>query len=188
MTTSGHNSRELTELEEKALFFDCVRKDIAHQAKIKELQDARKADRKIAQSYNIVLADMDYAIRAMNAEDKGTITARHMQQSKINFWLGLTSGYQSDLFIDRAPGLERIEKEGERAGFLAAERVSPYEKGSDEDQAWHRGYDAAQKVMADNLEAAMTKANAAKAEDGDELIQGANADDPFGDDVREAAE
>lgn len=173
---AGHNSRELTELEEKALFFDCVRRDLAHQAKIKELQDARKADRKIAQSYNIVLADMDYAIRAMTAEDKGTITARHLQQSKINFWLGLTSGYQSDLFVDRAPGIERIEKEGERAGFLAAERLSPYEAMSDEDQAWLRGYDGAQAVMRDNLQSAMEKANAAQAEDEDELIQ---SSDPF---------
>jgi hypothetical protein len=177
---AGHNSRELTELEEKALFFDCVRKDIAHQAKIKELQDARKADRKIAQSYNIVLADMDYAIRAMNADDKGTITARHLQQSKINFWLGLTSGYQSDLFVDRAPGLEKIEKEGERAGYLAAERPGPYAKGSDEAEAWDRGYDRAQAVVRDNLEAAMTKANTAADQTGSqEHIAGHDADDPF---------
>lgn len=178
MSKIGDNSRELTELEEKALFFDCVRKDIAHQAKIKELQDARKADRKIAQSYNIVLADMDYAIRAMTAEDKGTITARHLQQSKINFWLGLTSGYQSDIFTDRAPAIERIEKEGERAGFLAEERPGPYAKGSDEAAAWGRGYDRAQAVMRDNLENAMTKINEANAvaEDRDELIEGA---DPF---------
>jgi hypothetical protein len=182
MAEAGHNSGELTELEEQALFFECVRKDMAHQAKIKALQDARKADRKIAQSYKIVLADMDYAIRAMTAEDKGTITARHLQQSKINFWLGLTSGYQSDLFIDRAPGLERIEKEGERAGFLAAERVSPFEKMSDEDQAWLRGYDRAQAIVRDNLEAAMLKRNAEKAAK-DELIKGSDEDDanPFED-------
>lgn len=182
---AGHNSA-LTENEEKALFFFHLRKDAEHQAIIKAAQAARKADRKLAQADGIVLADIDYAQRAMNAEDKGTITARHLQQSKINFWLGLASGYQSDLFIDRAPGIERIEKEGEQAGFLAAERVSPYAKASDEDQAWHRGYDSAQKIMADNLQSAMEKVNAA-AKDGDELIQSAG-DDPFADEQREAAE
>lgn len=183
---AGHNS-SLTEDEEKALFFFHVRKDADHLAVIKAAQDARKADRKLAQADGIVLADVDYAQRAMNAEDKGVITARHLQQSKINFWLGLTSGYQSDLFVDRAPGIERIEKEGEQAGYLAAERKSPYDKSSDEDAAWHRGYDRAQKVMADNLQSAMEKVNAA-AKDGDELIQGSDAGDPFADDQLEAAE
>lgn len=176
----GHNSGGLTEAEEKALFFHHLRKDIVHQAKIKELKDARKADRKLAQADSIVLADMDYAIRAMTADDKGTITARHLQQSKINFWLGLTSGYQSDLFVDRVPGLERIESEGERAGFIAAERPGPYLAGSDEAEAWDRGYDKAQKLMADNLEAAMTKRNTEKTK-ADELIAGHDGDDPFGD-------
>lgn len=183
---AGHNSGELTELEEKALFMECVRKDIAHQAKIKELQDARKADRKIAQSYKIVLADMDYAIRAMNAEDKGVITARHLQQSKINFWLGLSSGYQSDLFVDRAPGLERIEKDGETAGFLAADRTSGYEKMSDEDQAWLRGYDRAQDVRKENLQSAMEKINAAN-DDRAELIKGQADDEAFPVEESEAA-
>jgi hypothetical protein len=183
----GHNSGDLTENEERALFFHHVRKEIAHQAKIKERQEARKADRKLAQADDIVLADIDYAVRAMNAEDKGTITARHLQQSKINFWLGLTSGYQTDFFVDRAPGLERIEKEGERAGYLATERVSPYAKGSDEDESWHRGYDAAQKVMADNLQSAMEKRNA---QARDEVIKGKDAanENPFEDEELEAAE
>lgn len=188
MSKIGDNSRELTDLEEKSLFFHHLRKDAQHQAIIKAAQAARKADRKLAQADGVVLADMDYGQRAMSADDKGTITARHLQQSKINFWLGLTSGFQSDLFIDRAPGLERIEAEGERAGYLAAERPGPYEKGSDEAAAWDRGYDRAQAVMRDNLESAMNKVNAANAaKEGDELIQSADADDPFAD-HQEAAE
>lgn len=186
MSKIGDNSA-LTENEEKALFFHHLRKDAEHQAVIKAAQAARKADRKLAQAEGIVLADLDYAQRAINADDKGIITARHLQQSKINFWLGLSSGYQTDLFIDRAPGIERIEKEGEQAGFLAADRFSPYEAMSDEDQAWLRGYDRAQKIMAENLQSAMEKVNAA-AKEGDELIQSADADDPFADDQLQAAE
>lgn len=185
MAEPGHNSA-LTEDEEKALFFHHVRKDLAHQAQIKELQAARRADRKLAQADEIVLADMDYAIRAMTADDKGTITARHLQQSKINFWLGLTSGYQSDMFIDRAPGLEKIEAEGERAGYLATDRESPYAKGSDETAAWERGYDRAQKVMADNLQSAMEKRNAAADKTGEQEHIAAH-DDPFVDPEAEAA-
>jgi hypothetical protein len=182
----GHNSGELTEAEEKALFFHHVRKDIAHLAAIKEAQDARKPDRKLAQADGFTLSDIDYAVKAMNADDKATVTDRYGMMGKVLYWLGLAPGHQPDLFVDRAPALERIEAEGERKGWIAAERVSPYASKSDEDAAWHRGYDRAQKAMADNLEAAMTKKNAANSTD--ELITGADADDPFGDEQREAAE
>lgn len=168
MAEAGHNSRELTENEDKALFMDCVRKDIEHLAIIKAAQDARKKDRKIFQSYDYELSSIDYAVKAMSAEDKGPVIDRSSNQNKILFWLGLIPGYQPDLFVDRAAGLERIESEGERAGWQATERVSPYAKGSDEDAAWHRGYDKSQKLRADNLLKAMEKKNVELAVDAGE--------------------
>lgn len=176
---AGSNSNELTEAEAKALFFDCVRKDFAAAAKIKEAQTERKSLRKIIQSYEIVLSDVDYAQKAMTADDKGTITDRHTAHDRILYWLGLRSGHQPDLFIDRAPVLERILKAGERAGWLAKERTSPYEPGSDETTAWEDGYDNAQAEARANLESAMLKKQAASAEP-DELIEGERAD-PFAD-------
>lgn len=181
--TTGHNSGDLTEAEEKALFFHHVRKDIGHLASIKEAQDARKPDRKLAQADGFALADIDYAVKAMSAEDKATVTDRFGMMGKVLFWLGLAQGHQPDLFVDRAPALERIENEGERKGWIAAERVSPYAKGSDEDAAWHRGYDRAQDLMAKNLETAMTKRNAASK---DEIIKAGDSE-PFPVEESEAA-
>lgn len=172
----GHNSGELTEGQRKALFFHHLRKRMVHNAAIKEAQDAKKDDGKLAQADHIVLGELDYAIKAISADDKKTVTDRFVAEGEILTWLGLSSGFQTDMFRDRAPAIERIEKEGSLAGYAAKERVSGYEAGSDEDNRWLSAYDAAQEQMAVDLQAAMEARNAA-----DELIKGAPADgdDPF---------
>lgn len=178
----GHNSGELTEAEEKALFFHHLRKREQHNGAIKAAQDAKKSDGKLAQADGIVLGELDYASKAIGADDKKTITDQFGAFGKILSWLGLISGYQSDLFKDRAPAVERIEGEGELAGLAARDRESGYSAGSDEDQAWLRGYDRGQGIVRDNLEAAMTKRNAAADKTGEqEHISGHDADDPFAD-------
>jgi len=178
---AGHNSGgELTEGQRKALFFDHLRKRMAHNARIKEHQDAKKDDGKLAQADHIVLGDLDYAIKAITADDKKTVTDRFVAEGEILTWLGLSSGFQTDMFRDRAPAIERIEKDGELAGYAAKERVSGYPEGTDEDNRWLNAYDAAQKQMAVDLQAAMEARNAA-----DDLIKGSEPpDDPF----EEAAE
>ncbi|MFC6487336.1 hypothetical protein [Nitratireductor sp. GCM10026969] len=165
---TGHNS-ELTENERKSLFFHHLRKRMEHNRRIDEAKAEKKADGKIAQADDVVLGDLDYAIKALNADDKATITERFIAEGEILSWLGLTPGFQTDLLRDRAPAIERIEKQGELAGLAAKDRESGYGPGSDEDQAWLRGYDNGQAIMRDNLEAAMTKKNAvANGDDGDE--------------------
>ncbi len=174
----GHNSNDLTEDQRKALFFHHLRKRAVHNAKLKELGDAKKADGKLAQADKVVLGDLDYAIKAIGADDKKTVTDRFVAEGEILGWLGLSSGFQSDMFRDRAPAVERIEKQAELAGYAGLERVSGYAEGSDEDTRWLASYDAAQaKAQADFL-IVMEKANAAKA--GDELIKGGD-DEPFPD-------
>lgn len=186
----GDNSGALTEDEEKALFFHHLRKREECNARIKEAQADKKAAGKLAQMDGLVLADLDYASRAMGAEDKKTITDRFGAFGKILSWLGLMPGYQSDMFADRMPAIERIEGEGELAGLAARERSSGYGPGSDEDQAWLRGYDRGQEIARDHLQSAMEKRNA-EARAKDELIKGADPDeaddDPFEDDQDEAA-
>ncbi len=159
----GHNS-ELTENERKALFFHHLRKRMAHNHRLSEVKAEKKADGKLAQADEIVLGDLDYAIKAIDAEEKATITDRFFSHGEILSWLGLTPGFQADLLRDRAPALERIEKQGELAGLAATERESGYASGSDEDQTWLRGYDNGQQIMRDNLEAAMSKMNHANDE------------------------
>ncbi|PSJ60775.1 hypothetical protein [Pseudaminobacter soli (ex Li et al. 2025)] len=176
--TAGHNSNELTENERKALFFHHLRKRMEHNANLAEINAEKKADAKIAQADGQVIGDIDYAIKALNADDKATVTDRFIAAGEILSWLGLTPGFQSDMFRDRAPAVDRIEKDGELAGLAGRDPKSPYDTGSNEDLAWMRGWDNGQQIMRDNLEAAMTKRNAAKS--GDELIQGGADDgDPF---------
>lgn len=183
--TAGHNS-EMTEAEEKALFFHHLRKREECDGRIKAAQADKKAAGKLAQADGMVIADLDYASKAIGADDKGKVTDRFTAFGKILSWLGFVSGYQPDLFKDRAPALERIEGDGERAGLAARERLSAYEAGSDEDQAWLRGYDRGQAIVRDNLLTAMEKRNAEKQAAADELVKGSD-EDPF-DERREAAE
>lgn len=178
----GHNSGEFTEGERKALFFHHLRKRMAHNADLSKVNAAKKADGKTAQADGLVLGDIDYAIKALNADDKKTVTDRFVAEGEILAWLGLSTGFQSDMFRDRAPAVEKIQKAGELAGLAALERSSGYGPGSDEDTNWLAGYDKGQAIVRDNLEAAMLKRNADKAEAAkDELIQGHDADDPFAD-------
>ncbi|MBX8812747.1 hypothetical protein HBA91_08920 [Ochrobactrum sp. MR34] len=163
---TGHNS-QLTENEEKAIFFNHMRKRMVHNAKLAEVNKAKKEDGKIAQSEGVVLGDLDFAIKALNADDKATVTDRYLNQGTILTWLNLVPGFQSDLLRDRAPAIERIEGEGELAGLAGKDPKSPYDAGSDEDAAWLRGWDKGQKFMRDNLQSAMEKINSEADEDAD---------------------
>lgn len=165
MTASaGHNS-ELTENEEKALFFHHMRKRMAHNAKLAEVNKAKKEDGKIAQSQGVVLGDLDFAIKALNADDKATVTDRYLAHGTVLTWLNLVPGFQSDLLRDRAPAIERIEGEGELAGLAGKDPKSPHDAGSNEDAVWLRGWDRGQAIMRDNLQSAMEKINSESDED-----------------------
>lgn len=164
MSEAGHNST-LTENERKSLFFHHLRKRMAHNADIAELNAAKKADGKTAQADGIVLGDLDFAIKSLNADDKATVTDRYFAHGEVLSWLNLVPGFQSDLLRDRAPAIERIEGEGELAGLAGKDAFSPYDNGSDEDKAWLRGWDKGQAIMRDNLQNAMEKINREMDED-----------------------
>jgi len=179
MSTTGHNSKELTETERKALFFHHMRKRIAHNAVIEEANAAKKADAKLAQADKIVVGDLDYAIRTLNAEDRLTITDRFLAHGEVLTWLNVIPGFQSDLLRDRAPAIERIEGEGELAALAGKDAISPYDKGSNEVLAWLRGWDKGQGIMRDNLQSAMEKINARLADDdSDEEDEAGDPDFP----------
>lgn len=157
---AGHNS-QLSDNDKKALFFHHLRIRVGHDAKVKEANADKKAAGKLAQADEIVLGDLDYAIKAINADDKGTVTDRFVAHGEVLAWLNVIPGFQSDLLRDRAPAIERIEGEGELAGLAGKDPESGYDKGSDEDTAWLKGWDKGQKFMLDNLQAAMEKKNSA---------------------------
>lgn len=176
MAAIGDNSKVLTEAEEKSLFFFHLRKDMAVKAQIKSLQDKRKEDRKLCQADGFVLSRIDFAEKALDAEDKTTVTEKVNQQLKIMEWLKIIPGYNEDLFADRAPKEEKVEGQGEVAGLAAVERKSPYAPDSPDEKAWIRGYDRGQAIMRDNLETAMTKKNSQRT---NEEPPHDSDDDPF---------
>lgn len=162
----GDNSK-LTEKERKALFYHHMRKRMAHKAQIKEIQASMKEDAKLAQADGVVIGHLDFAMKALDADDKKTITENFIAEGEILTWLGLTPGFQADLLTDRAPAIERIENNGRNAGLAGKARESGYAAKSDEDKAWLRGYDDGQKIMRDNLEEAMNKANSKRMAEDD---------------------
>lgn len=183
--TVGDNSNKLTEDEEKALFFYHVRNDMALKAKRKEIDAQIKAGRKIAQSDDIVLSRIDFCEKALDAEDKTTITQKVNDQLRIMEWLHIIPAYNNDLFADRAPKEEKIEGQGEIAGLAAKDRVSGYAAASADDKAWLHGYDRGQAIQRDNVETAMKKKRATKSKEEPP----SDGEDPFGsvEDAREWA-
>ncbi|WOC14995.1 hypothetical protein [Pseudochrobactrum sp. MP213Fo] len=164
--STGHNSR-LTENDKKALFFHHMRKRMTHIAAAADIAKAKKDDGKNAQADGVVLGDLDFAIKAFNADDKATVTDRYLAHGEVLTWLNLVPGFQTDLLRDRAPAIERIEGEGELAGLAGKDPKSPHDAGSNEDMVWLRGWDRGQKFMRDNLQAAMEKINSGSEEDAD---------------------
>ena len=125
MADKGHNSK-LTDDEKKALFFHHVRKEIDIAAQIKELQNIRKSQRKTAQADGITLAKLDFAIKAMAAEEKENVVDAETNRLEVLSWLNLAPGFQADLFEDTAPALDRIKKDVERAGLLGKDGKIQY--------------------------------------------------------------
>lgn len=175
-TPAGHNSQALTENERKSLFFHHMRKRLAHNTDIAELNALKKADGRTAQADGIILGDLDYAIKALNADDKVTVTDRYIAHGEVLSWLNLVPGFQTDLLRDRAPAIERIQGEGELAGLAGKDALSPYDVGSNEDLAWLAGWSHGQAIMRDNLQNAMEKINASMDVDSD---PGFDNDNPF---------
>lgn len=176
MTSSiGDNSKELTESEEKALFFHHLRKDMSTKGKIKELQAQQKADRKLCQADGFALSRLDFAQKALGADDKSTITQKVEDQLKIMEWLNIIPAYNNDLFADRAPKEEKIEGQGQIAGLAGVDRVSGYAAGSEEDKTWLRGYDQGVSIM-DHLKSARAKKDSIRSKEAPP----SDSDDPFG--------
>ncbi|MFD1199552.1 hypothetical protein ACFQ3K_14695 [Brucella gallinifaecis] len=160
---AGHNSK-LTQGEYDALLMDCARKESIHLARIAALQADRKADRKIFQSYGYTLHEVDTVVKGMNAEDKDKVAEKHRRQANALSLLGIVKK-QGDLFEDERDYLDKVFDDGKIAGLKALDRVSGFMAGTDEDQAWLRGYDAGQEEQRKNLVSAMEKINSASDED-----------------------
>jgi ribosome modulation factor len=168
------------ENERKALFFHHVRKRIAHNNTMREAREDRKKDGKLAQADGIKLEDLDFAVNAMETEDKRIISDSYIRHGEILDWLGLIPSFQPDLLRDRMPAVERIERQGELAGLSNKARESGYAKGSDEEQHWLRGYDKGQKTFKDNISDALENAEKTRQEGKTKLLKNGKTSDGKG--------
>ncbi|MDR7035245.1 hypothetical protein [Mesorhizobium sp. BE184] len=173
---TGHNSGELTPAESRALMFHHFNLIEAQKAVVKAAQDDLKKLKKTAKADGLVMADLDYMARCAELEDPTIVPEEMRRRAEIASWFALPVNFQPDMFTDRMPLDERAYEEGVAAGLQGKDPTAPYDASSSAGQRWLEGWHEGQRQMRDDLEAAMTKRNAAK---GDELIAGHDADDPF---------
>lgn len=159
------------ENERKALHFHHVRKIMAIEDQIAELRGDLKSASKTAQADGIERGDIDFTIKAISAEDKTKISDRYVRHGEILEWLGMIPSFQPDMFRDRMPAVERREKQGELAGLANKPRESGFAKGSEDDQAWLRGFDRGQATFNQNIGPAMEQAEQKRQAGKSELIK-----------------
>ncbi|MBB3144901.1 hypothetical protein FHS21_001302 [Phyllobacterium trifolii] len=161
------DNNKLTDAERRALMFHHFSAVQIAQNAVNLANEERKRVRKLAKVDGIVLSDLDFMLRCAEIEDPTIITGQIRSMTQIAEWFALPVQYQPDMFVDRAPALERIEAEGLVAGLSGMTGVSEYGAGSPEDQAWMKGWTKGQKSLADDLVSAMEKKKNTISQDND---------------------
>jgi ribosome modulation factor/uncharacterized protein (UPF0335 family) len=173
----GHNSGELSASERAALRMHHIRALLKVEEDMKPLRDLRKKIRGEAKGDGFKLAEIDAGIRLATMEDQSIFVAEIKELIDIaRHFNALPPGENGDLFPDPRPLDEKRYDEGKQAGLEGKNPESPYGPDSPDGQQWLKGWHEGQRIMRDDLQAAMEKRNRAK----DELIKsGADNDDPF---------
>lgn len=166
MAAKAGDNRKAEELR-RLLFFDHVgaimnidAQIAAQEAKVKAIRGDRKKAIGLAKSHGIMAKTIEFAIEAQTAQDPKAFVDGFIHNGEILEWCGLFPGFQADLFADRMPHDERIQKAGELAGYTNRPRESGYAPDSPEAQTWLKAYDSAQKSRNENLAEALEAANA----------------------------
>ncbi|MDX0262931.1 hypothetical protein GOC60_17265 [Sinorhizobium meliloti] len=187
--TIGDNSKELTPAEQKALFMHHFGNILKQTERCKAENALRLKLRKEAKADGIVLADIDFGLRCAQIEDPQIIVNEQKRRAEIGRYFALPIGAQSEFDFDREPAMDRARREGERAGYEAANAdTNPYDLNSDQGRAWTDGWKAAQEQMAADLQTAMEKKQADRAKKASDLAAadtGENDPDDDDDDAEE---
>lgn len=126
-------------------------------------------------------ADIKWAFE-LEEKDSNEVIATMQRRIRIAKMLGHGLARQIELFeTDRAPIEERAYDEGLAAGKMRKDAANPYGVDSAAGQAWQRGVNDGTAFANKDLAAQF------EGDDGSELIQGHDADDPFAENL-EAAE
>lgn len=163
----GHNSA-LTPDQRSALRMHHVKRLLDIDAEMAPLRQRRKELRAEAKGDGFKLSEIDAAIRLATMEDTSIFVSEIKELIEIaKAFNALPPGEQGDLFPDRRPVDERCFDEGKVAGLAGKNPEPPYGADSENGQAWMRGWHEGQRIMRDDLKAAMEKKMAAQAEDAD---------------------
>jgi len=175
MADVGHNS-ELTPEQRSALRMHHVRKLLDVEEEMKPLRDLKKKIRSEAKGDGFKLAEIDAAIRLMTMEDQSIFVAEIKELIDIaRAFNALPPGEQGTLFPDRRPADEKAFDAGKQAGL---EGKNPEAPAGFDATKWMEGWHEGQRIMRDELQAAMERRNATLQDN----------DPGFGDDHQEAAE
>lgn len=165
--STGHNSRDLTPGELRALTFDHAEKIKQATDKWKAANETRKMLRKDAKRAGIASGDIDFILRWWDAEDENVIVDELKRRNRLAGWLAMPLGVQADLDFDepdREPAEDLAYREGMAANYAGEfGHSNPYGAGSPPHQRWAEGWSDGQKQRLADLQSAMEK-NRAKAE------------------------
>lgn len=173
---TGHNSK-LSDAERQALWGHHVQKRVAIHRE-REALKAREAKHKAdAKNDGISEKEMKDFLDCMLTDDPQKKVDQFNMLKRNRIRLGLIIDDRAgDLLTDRVSNEQMIFAAGVEAGLAALDRVSKYAAASPEDRAFLDGYDDGQRIMRENLQAAMEKRNAEKS---NEEPAPADGDDPF---------
>lgn len=159
--SAGHNSRDLTSGELRALTF-------AHAEKIKratnlwkEANEARKVLRKQAKAEGIASGDIDFILRWWDADKEDVIVDQLKRFNRLAQWLAMPIGHQPDLDFDepdREPAEDLAYREGMTANYAGEfGHANPHSAGTPQHQRWAEGWEDGQTQRLADLQSAMEK-------------------------------
>lgn len=170
----GHNS-ELTADERSALRMHHIQALLRVDEAMKPLRDERKKIRSTAKGDGFKVTELDAGVRLATMEDVSIFVQEIHELIEIaKAFNALPPGEQGDMFPDRRPANEKAFDEGKVAGMEGKNPEPPYGADSKKGQKWLEGWHDGQRVMREDLQAAMEKRNAINANSGDD-----EDDEPF---------
>ncbi|MBO6511538.1 MAG: hypothetical protein JJ979_24160 [Roseibium sp.] len=181
----GHNSG-LTDNQERALFFNHLKKIKASKEKLEELKASHARLFKAAKADGFLKKDMEFALRLQGDDSNGEeLLEERRRQQRIALWLQHPVGTQMEMFDeDRTPATEKAFELGKNAGMEGQTCISPYDASTEMSQAWINGWSEGQKAIFD-IQKMQTEEEApivaAAKNDGDD-----DGDDDFNDAIAEA--
>ena len=175
----GHNSG-LTENQERALFFDHLKKIEASEEELKKMKASHARLFKAAKADGYLKKDIEFAMRLRaDSSDGEEMVEERRREMRIAKWLQHPVGTQMDMFDkDRTTAVEKAFELGKNAGMEGQTCISPYDASGKQSEAWIKGWHEGQEAIF-----AIKKK---KADEESPIIQAAEQSDAGDEDINDA--